>query len=113
MSKISFEDIGSLIVTFGAQGGVQAGQVVKVTGNGTVGPCQQGDAFCGVAGSVKNGAAAVQVAGFMEVAATLPLKLGNVKLAANGAGGVKETEDGVSAIVVEVDEVGSTAVICL
>lgn len=113
MSKISFEDIGSLIVTFDAQEGVQAGQVVKVTGNGTVGPCQQGDAFCGVAGSVKNGAAAVQVAGFVEVAATLPLQLGNVKLAANGTGGVKEAQDGVSAIVVEVDEVGSKAVICL
>ena len=49
MSKISFEDIGSVVATFLADSGVKGGQVVKLTGNGQVGPCSAGDAFCGVA----------------------------------------------------------------
>ncbi len=38
MSKISFEDIGSVVATFLADSGVKGGQVVKLTGNGQVGP---------------------------------------------------------------------------
>ena len=45
MSKISFEDIGSVVATFLADSGVKGGQVVKLTGNGQVGPCSAGDAF--------------------------------------------------------------------
>ena len=41
MSKISFEDIGSVVATFLADSGVKGGQVVKLTGNGQVGPVPQ------------------------------------------------------------------------
>ena len=39
MSRISFEGIGEVAATFACGEGVKAGQVVKLTGDGTVGPC--------------------------------------------------------------------------
>lgn len=39
MNKVSFEEIGAVAATFFAQKEVKAGQVVKMTGNGQVGPC--------------------------------------------------------------------------
>lgn len=112
MSKISFEDIGNLMATFYAEEGVQDGQVVKMTGNGTVGPCGVGDVFCGVAGMPRAGVAGVQVGGFVRVPATMPLNAGMVGLVADGKGGVK-TGEGVTVLVAEVDTVKNTAVICL
>ena len=38
-SKISFEGIGEVVATFACGEGVAAGQVVKVTEDGTVGAC--------------------------------------------------------------------------
>lgn len=55
MNKVSFEEIGAVAATFFAQKEVKAGQVVKMTGNGQVGPCSAGDKFCGVALSNENG----------------------------------------------------------
>ncbi|MBQ3557456.1 MAG: hypothetical protein IJA11_06635 [Oscillospiraceae bacterium] len=112
MNKISFDDIGNVMATFYADEGVEDGQVVKVTGNGTVGACAEGDGFCGVAGQVRKGAVAVQVGGFMHVKVTGEVELGRVKLAADGKGGVKAAEDGVQALVVQVEQDGK-AVICL
>lgn len=113
MDKVSFEEIGSLLVTFCADAGVKAGEVVKVSGNGTVAPCEEDDLFCGVAVSCEDGVAGVQVDGFVRVPVTLPLSVGRVFLTADGAGGVQQAETGVSALAVEVDTVGKTAVICL
>ena len=66
MSKFSFEEMGAVTVSFAADTGMKGGQVVKVTEDGTVGPCADGDAFCGVALEPRNGAAAVQVKGFYK-----------------------------------------------
>ena len=55
MSKISFEGIGEVAATFACGDGVTAGQVVKVTGNGAVGACSDGDRFCGMALSAQDG----------------------------------------------------------
>ena len=113
MSKISFEDIGNLMATFYAEEGVQDGQVVKMTGNGTVGPCGAGDLFCGVAGTPRAGIAGVQVGGFVKVPATMPLSVGMIGLVADGKGGVKTGENGTAVLVVDVDTAENTAVICL
>lgn len=89
MNKVSFEEIGAVAATFFAQKEVKAGQVVKMTGNGQVGPCSAGDKFCGVALSNENGCAGVQVKGFCPVAVTGSIDLGWNALAADGAGGVQ------------------------
>lgn len=120
MGKFSFEDIGSVVATFAADAGVTGGQVVKLTGNGAVGPCSGGDKFCGVALEPRRGGAAVQVKGFAEVSVTGELAVGWAVLTADGTGGVKAAPsgadgaapDGVAALVVDVSRDG-TAVLCL
>lgn len=84
MNKVSFEEIGAVAATFFAQKEVKAGQVVKMTGNGQVGPCSAGDKFCGVALSNENGCAGVQVKGFCPVAVTGSIDLGWNALAGGG-----------------------------
>ena len=112
MSKISFEDIGAVVATCQAEQGVQGGQVVKLTGNGIVAPCSAGEAFCGVAMEPRTGLTGVQFKGFMTVSCTGALNVGWATLAADGAGGVKTGESGVSALVICINTDG-TAVICL
>lgn len=93
--KVSFEGIGEVNATFYAADGVEAGQVVKLSGDSTAAPCAAGERFCGVAVSVKTGYAAVQVAGFAEVPCTDgAVAPGWVSLTADGAGGVKKAGDG-------------------
>ena len=112
MNKISFADIGAVTATFLTESGEQGGQVVKVTGNGRVGPCLDNEKFCGVALKPRLGAAAVQVRGFVEVPCTGGLTPGWATLAADGKGGVKTAPSGVEVLVVSAREDG-TAVLCL
>ena len=109
--NVSFEEIGRLSVTFG-QEGCEGGQVCKVSGNGTVVPCADGDKFCGIVEHVRGNHAAVQVAGFAEVACTGAVAAGYVNLCADGNGGVK-AGTGREYLVVSVDESAKTAVIKL
>ena len=109
--NVSFEEIGRLAVTFGHEGCV-AGQVCKVSGNGTVAPCAAGDKLCGIVEGVRGDYAAVQVAGFAEVRFSGTVALGHVSLCADGQGGVK-AGTGREYLVVSVDENAGTAVIML
>ena len=109
--NVSFEEIGRLGVTF-AQSGCQAGQVCKVSDNGTVASCAAGDKFCGVVEGVRGGVAAVQVAGFATVAVSGTVSLGYVNLCADGSGGVK-SGSGREHLVVSVDTAAKTAIIKL
>ena len=119
MSKISFEGIGAVVATFAAADGVKGGQVVKVSANGTVGPCTAGDKFCGVALEPRKGHAAVQVKGFVTVSCTGSLTPGWAVLCADGKGGVQAaaagSDDGepvgVEALVISADT--GSAVLCL
>ncbi len=87
--NVSFEEIGRLAVTFATGKTLAAGQVCKVSGNGAVDVCAAGEDFCGIVEGVRNGFAAVQVAGFAEVAISESVALGYVNLCADGSGGVK------------------------
>ena len=112
MNKISFADIGAVTATFMTEGEVQGGQVVKLTGNGKVGPCLDNDKFCGAALTPRLGAAAVQVKGFVEVPCSGSITPGWAVLAADGRGGVKTAPSGVNVLVVSAEPDG-TAVLCL
>ena len=109
--NVSFEEIGRLSVTF-VQEGCTGGQVCRVTANGTVKPCAEGDKFCGIVEHVRGGHAAVQVAGFAEVKLTGVLNPGYASLCADGQGGVKDGA-GLEYLVVSVDANAKTAVIKL
>lgn len=105
MSKISFEGIGEVVATFVCGEGVNAGQVVKLTGNGEVGKCSDGDRFCGVALTAEDGYAAVQVAGLVKVAAAEGVAVGWNRLLADANGGVKKDSatTGGEYLVISVD----------
>ena len=114
MGKISFEDIGAVVATFAAKSDTVPGQVVKITANGEVGACSANDAFTGLALSLRDGYAGVQLQGFFPVSTTGTVNLGRCNLAADGSGGVQAaTTGGVPALVVQVDSTTKTAVICL
>ena len=112
-SKISFEGIGEMVATFACGEGVAAGQVVKVTEDGTVGGCTDGEKFCGVALSAEDGYAAVQLSGLVKVPTSGgSITAGWCKLSADGSGGVKlDTSTGTEYLVVRVET--DAAVICL
>ena len=84
MMNVSFQGMDELVLTFRAAGGLEKGDFVKVTDNGTVGPCASGDAPVGVALNVRNGFAAVQVRGFTEAEYTGTLALGWQEISAAG-----------------------------
>ena len=97
--------------TFAAQSG-EAGQVCKVTANGTVEPCEAEESFCGVLEGIRGGFAGVQLHGFamLSYTGTAP-SLGYCNLVADGSGGIKTGEAGKSYLVVNVDEDAMTATI--
>ncbi|WP_352416681.1 hypothetical protein [Oscillibacter ruminantium] len=114
--KISFEGIGQWAATF-ACAGVQEGDLVKVSGNGSVGLCSAGDAFCGQTISLGRGgdACAVQLGGFITAdytGDTAPTA-GWCKLSADGSGGVKVDSTGRNYLVVDADTTAKVVVFAL
>lgn len=114
--KIGYEDIGQVAVTMEAADTVKAGMAVSLSGNGAVTVCPDGKAMGGVALNVRDGAAAVQVGGFVTVGysgATAPAAGWN-KLAGDGSGKVKvDSANGRDILVTDVDETAKTAVLYL
>ena len=110
--KVSFDEIGRVSATFQVESG-EGGQVVMVTGNGSVEACADGDVFCGVLEGVRKGYGSVQLHGFV----TLPYSgaapaVGYMSLAADGSGGIR-SGNGNEYLVVSVDTVAKTCVIKL
>ena len=102
MSKICFDEIGAMNVTFLCESGVEAGMAVGVTDDDTEGDC-----------------AAVQVRGFACVKCSdSNVEAGYAVLTADGEGGVKiadaeEDELGGEYLVISVDATAGTAMILL
>ena len=113
MSKISFEGIGEVAATFVCGEDVAAGEVVKVTGNGSVDVCTAGEKFGGVALTVDGGHSAVQVEGLVKVklGESHGVAVGWNHLLADGSGGVKkdsaQTPTGREHLVIAVDSDGA------
>lgn len=112
--NIAFDGIGELCATFLVEEEVAKGTPVKMVDNGMVTPCTADNAFIGIAMESRDGAAAVQLGGFVTVNCPdgTP-RLGKVTLAADGSGGVKAAADGTTVLVVATDEEAMTAVIYL
>ena len=93
--KVSFEGIGAVTATFYAGEGVEAGQVVKLSGDSAVDSCAAVERFCGVAEAVREGCASVQVTGLAQVKCEdKTVAAGHVSLTADGKGGVKKAASG-------------------
>ncbi len=116
---VSFNGWKENAATFEAEDGLNPGDVVKVSGNGQVSACGAGEKFAGVVLSNRGGFAAVQLAGYAEVAysGTAPT-VGYQFLCADGNGGMKKADSeavtaGRELLVVSVDTTGETAGILL
>ena len=113
--KLSYEGIGQWAATFACTK-PEEGELVKISGNGTVAACSAGDAFCGMVLSVGRGGDACSVAlGGMVTAGytgTAPT-LGWSVLVADGSGGVKTAETGREYLVVDVDTAAETVTFAL
>ncbi len=113
--NISFEGIGQWAATFSCAE-VREGALVKVSGNGAVGPCGEGERICGQVISMNKGgdACAVQLGGFVTAGYTgnAPA-LGWCGLSGDGDDGVKTDAEGRQYLVVEVDAATSTVTFAL
>lgn len=113
--KVSYEGIGQWAATFAGSQACE-GEVVKIAGNGTVGPCEAGDGFCGMVLSAgRDGACAVALGGIITAGysgETAP-SLGWCILTADGSGGVTVGESGRSYLVVDVDSASGTVTFAL
>ena len=103
--KISFEGIGQWAATFSCAE-AREGELVKISGNRSVGPCGAGEDFCGQVISLGKGgdACAVQLGGFVtaDYTGSAPAT-GWCGLSADGDGGVKADAAGRKYLVAEVD----------
>ncbi|XOQ42943.1 MAG: DUF2190 domain-containing protein [Clostridium sp.] len=113
--NVSLNGFRESTVTFESEEGLAAGMPVKVTANGTVGPCADGDDFCGVCINTRCGYAAVQLGGYV----CLPYDgaaptVGYQNLCAASDGKSKTTETGGrSLLVTDVDEAAQTCGVIL
>lgn len=112
--NISLQGYQENVATFEAEEAVQPGNLVKLTANGKVGQCADSDVFIGIAISVREGCAAVQLSGYYQVAFedTQP-SLGWQTLSAKSASAVKTDPAGHLCLVTDVDTVGKIAGIIL
>lgn len=113
--KLSYEGIGQWAATFACTE-VSEGEMVKISGNGTVATCSDGEGFCGMVLSVSRGGDACTVAlgglvtaGYTGSAPTL----GWCGLSADASGGVKSNAGGRSCLVVDVDTASETVTFAL
>ena len=107
--EICFEGVGQVAATFRVDDDedIKAGMAVTLTGNGTVGLGGGDKAVCGVLlGSVRGGAAAVQIGGVAKVSYSdeEDLNVGWQELVCDGKGGVKTKAGGTKCLVLAVDE---------
>ena len=87
--NVSFNGYGQNTVTFAAQEGLEGtGIPVRLTADGTVGACAEGDVFCGILIGVREGFAAVQLSGYAVFKTTQKLPAGYTRLCAGADGTV-------------------------
>lgn len=105
--KVSFEGIGETVVTFynDTSSPAAVGDPVKISGNGEVSACADGDKFCGICIFADDEYAAVQMKGYIKLAysgETAPA-VGFSTLAADGNGGISADSTGAVHLVIDVD----------
>lgn len=102
--EISLQGYRENVATFEASETVKPGDLVKLTANGKVSPCAKDDLFIGVVISVRDGYAAVQLAGYCRLAyeGTQP-DLGWQTLSAQGATSMKSDAAGHLCLITDVD----------
>lgn len=99
--NVNFNGYGENVATFIADSTLtDVGVPVKISADGTVAPCSSGDNFCGICIAVRDGYAAVQLAGYATVNTSSKLALGFTKLTAGANGKVTSGTSGREHLVI-------------
>lgn len=102
--NINFSGYNENVVTFEIDStDVVMGTPVKMSKSGTVTACEAGDDIIGVAVNVRNGYAAVQLSGYIEMPTDEDFSVGRNVIVAAGETKVKSGTDGREYLVVYVD----------
>lgn len=100
--NVNYNGYGENIATFIAESSLKsAGLPVKISANGTVAACSSGDNFCGICVAVRDGYAAVQLSGYVQVKTSAKLALGFTKLATGSNGAVASNTNGREHLVID------------
>lgn len=99
---IRFNGFNENVVTFLCDSTAAAGKVVRMKENGTVTACAAGENFIGVCLSVRDGYAAVQLSGYVELPVSgSGVSAGYCTLTAAESGAVKGAQAGREYLVLE------------
>lgn len=99
--NVNFNGAGENVLTFIADSSLtDTGVPVKISGDGTVAGCGEGDAFCGICVGIRDGYAAVQISGYAVFKAASKITAGYKKLAAADDGNIAVDENGRELLVV-------------
>ncbi len=99
--NINFSGYNENVVTFAVDSqDVVMGTPVKMSDSGTVTVCADGDEMAGVAVNVRNGYAAVQLSGYIEMPTDEKMTVGYTKIAAASSNKVKQSDNGREYLVV-------------
>lgn len=97
--KVSFEGIGELTATFEAAEAAP-GDLVKLSGNGQVSTCADGDAPVGVVKNVWGGVASVQLRGYVRVPCDEGFSTLGIKAVSVKSGKLADAEEGGRTVLV-------------
>ena len=78
-----------------------AGVPVKISGDGTVTACADGEAFCGICTHLRDGFATVQLSGYVTMPATEKITTGYTNLATGADGTVSTSGSGREYLVLD------------
>lgn len=99
--NVNFSGYNENVVTFETgDNTVVMGRPVKMTASDTVDVCANSETFCGVALNVRNGYAAVQLSGYIEMPTDETFTVGYNKIACAGNSKVKSSDTGREYLVV-------------
>ena len=98
--NVSYNGFGENILTMECDEGLKAGVLVTLKDDGKVYGAKDGDAICGYAVNVREGYAAVKLAGYAELPVESAVNVGFVKLSAASGTALKEDTNGRECLVV-------------
>ncbi len=103
--NINFSGYNENVVTFETDSNeVTMGTPVKMSDSCTVTACADNDAICGVAVNVRNGYAAVQLTGYIEMPTDDTFTVGYQSIACGSDNKVKNSDSGREYLVVNVSD---------
>jgi len=102
--NINFSGYKENVLTFECASGVSVGDLVKMTSSGKVTKTSANDDFIGVAVSVSDGYAAVQLDGYVELPKNGSISVGYNSLVAYSSTTVTAAESGIERLVIYVGD---------